>query len=425
MKKLLSLLLVLALIHCCALAEIEYITNVVVSARPLDGSTPEPTATSVPTEAPTSVPTLVPMPEPTATPTPEPTASSTPAPTATPTPEPTATPTPEPTNAPTPEPTPRAYDGEYEIEVDIASQIVTVYRAGSRSGGSIARQMICSSGADHSTPLGTFVMPEIQKEDEREEWYYIARYELYVQYATRIVDDILFHSLPSAQKNVSPTEDSLEGLGMPVSHGCIRLRPADARWIAENCPPGTQVHIYDDGEVEETLRALLMKSSFSADAMGYVEFLNGKMLYSISSELPQVATLQDRLNELGYAIEETDGCFGAQTHASVVKWQLRNGYAANGEMTEAQLNALIAPQPTETPVPTANPTASASSGKQSGRVQVDTALILRSAPSSQSQKLDSLPNGTQVSILEETRGWYKVEVNGKTGYVGRNYIRFE
>lgn len=417
MKKLLSLLLTLALIHCCALAEMEYITNVVVSARPLDGSTPEPTATSAPTEAPTSVPTLVPTPEPTASPTPVPTATSTP--------EPTATPTPEPTNAPTPEPTPRAYDGEYEIEVDIANQIVTVYRAGSRSGGSIARQMICSSGADHSTPLGTFVMPETQKEDEREQWYYIARYELYVQYAARIVDDILFHSLPSVQKNESPTVDSLEGLGAPVSHGCIRLRPADARWIAENCPPGTQVHIYDDGEAEETLRALLLKSSFSADTMGYVEFLNGKMLYSISSDLPQVETLQARLNELGYAIDETDGCFGAQTHAAVVKWQLCNGYAANGEMTEAQLDALIAPQPTATPVPTAEPAAGASSIGKNARVQVDTALILRSAPSSQSQKLDSLPNGTQVSILEETRGWYKVEVNGKIGYVGRNYVRFE
>lgn len=411
MKKLLSLLLALVLIHCCALAEMEYITNVVVSARPLDGSTP------ALTETPTSVPTPVPTPEPTASPTPEPTA--------TPTPEPTATPTPEPTNAPTPEPTPRAYDGEYEIEVDIANQIVTVYRAGNRSGGSIARQMICSSGAGDSTPPGTFVMPEIQKEDEREEWYYIARYELYVQYAARIVDDILFHSLPSVQKDESPTADSLEGLGTPVSHGCIRLRPADARWIAENCPPGTQVHIYDDGEAEETLRALLLKSSFSADAMGYVEFLNGKMLYSISSNLPQVETLQARLNELGYAIDETDGYFGAQTHAAVVKWQLRNGYAANGEMTQAQLDALIAPKPTATPVPTAEPAADASSGGKNARVQVDTALILRSTPSSQSQKLDSLPNGTHVSILEETRGWYKVEVNGKIGYVGRDYIRFE
>lgn len=430
MKKILAMLLALVLFGCCAQAEIEYITDIVVSARPLDGSTP------APSEAPaaTSESTVTVSTEPTSTPTPvfsaTPKITNAPSsePTSTPTPEPTSTP--EPTNAPTPAPTPKGYEGAYEIEVDLFNQIVTVYRAGSRSAGSIARQMICSSGEDNTTPLGTFTMPELQKEDEREEWYYIGKYQLYVQYATRIVDDILFHSLPYVQKDESPTVDSVEGLGKAVSHGCIRLRPSDARWIAQNCPAGTQVHIFDDAEAEDTLRALLLKSSFSADEIGYVEFLNGGKLLSISSKLPEVEALQARLIELGYSLHETDGLFGAETHAAVVRWQLHNGYVANGELNAAQLDALLNPQPT--PTPEAAPAAAQegqntffTGGAQSAHVQADPALILRSAPNSQSERLDRLPNGAKVEVLEAQRGWYKVSYNGKIGYVGRDYIRFD
>lgn len=422
MKRIFALLLALVFLNCCALAEVEYLTDIVVSVRPLDGSTP------APTEAPTPEPTVTP--EPTDTPTPAPTATpestNTPTPASTATPEPTNTPTLtlEPTNAPTPQPTQKSYDGAYEIEVDLFNQIVTVYRAGSRSAGSIARQMICSTGAEDATPSGTYIMPEVQKEDEREEWYYIGKYQLYVQYASRIVDDILFHSLPSEQKGENPTSDSLEGLGSPVSHGCIRLRPADARWIAENCPAGTQVHIFDDGEAEESLRALLMHSSFCADEMGYVEFLNGAMLYSLSSELPEVEKLQARLNELGYNIGETDGFFGVETQAAVISWQQINGYSATGEMNDAQLDALLNPSPT--PAPEASPTVqAASAGARIAHVQVDTALIFRSAPSAQSEALDRLPNGTTVEVLEDQGSWYKIRYNGKIGYAGRNYIRFD
>ena len=213
MKRILAMLLTLALLHCCALAELEYITDIVVYERPLDGSTPAPTVepTSTPTPLPTEAPTQ--QPSPTATATPVPTAE------------------------------PRAC--EYEIEVDLTNQIVTVYRGSGRATGDIVRQMICSSGTEDNTPRGTFIMPENQKEDEREEWYYIGKYQLYVQYASRIVGSILFHSLPSVQRNESPTADSHEALGAPASHGCIRLRPADSRWIAENCLAGTSVHIFD------------------------------------------------------------------------------------------------------------------------------------------------------------------------------------
>ncbi|WP_333859398.1 SH3 domain-containing protein [Clostridium sp.] len=59
----------------------------------------------------------------------------------------------------------------------------------------------------------------------------------------------------------------------------------------------------------------------------------------------------------------------------------------------------------------------------SGYVKLSTAsstLNLRSAP--QGNIISSLPNGTAVTILESNNGWYKVSVNGTTGYVYSNYI---
>lgn len=304
-------------------------------------------------------------------------------------------------------------DLPYEIEVDLNNQIVTVYRSGERGDEAVIRQMICSSGEEGSTPQGIFSMPEIQKVDEREAWYYIGKYRLYVQYASRIVDDILFHSLPSEQRGASPTADSVAALGTPASHGCIRLRPADSRWIALNCPTGTQVHIFSDDERRDELRELLLTSSFDAELLSYADFLNGERLFSISSNGPEVIALQSKLVEAGFALEETDGFFGAQTHAAVVEIQLADGVEPTGELTEAELTDLLERE--------IDPSIAASWGT-AARVRVKTSLILRSSPSSKSEKLDNLRDGTLVRILEESGGWYKVRAGSITGYVGRKYI---
>ena len=49
-------------------------------------------------------------------------------------------------------------------------------------------------------------------------------------------------------------KDSLETeefnkLGTAASMGCVRLPVEDAKWIFDNCPSGTTVHIYDSEEL--------------------------------------------------------------------------------------------------------------------------------------------------------------------------------
>ena len=48
------------------------------------------------------------------------------------------------------------YNMPYYIEVDVNNQIVTVYSTVSKM---VVRQMICSTGLNDATPLGTYYLP--------------------------------------------------------------------------------------------------------------------------------------------------------------------------------------------------------------------------------------------------------------------------
>lgn len=310
---------------------------------------------------------------------------------------------------------PKPYDGPYEIEVDIANQITTVYRGKGRTQNDIIRQMLCSTGVDNRTPLGTYTMPKPSKNGEREEWYFIGKYDLYVQYASRIIGAILFHSLPSVERHQSPTRDSLDEFGAKASHGCIRLRPVDSRWIAENCKPGTVVHIHDDAAVDEELRSLLRASSFTIEEMRYIDFLNGEKVYSLGSELPEVKQLQEKLCELGYELTENDGLFGARTEDAVLLWQQKYGFVADGEMNEEELELLLSQDVAQHRIEMP--------GKPAV-VDVKTTVVMRSKADSNSKKLDSLPDGMRIRVLDKKGNWYKILANGQTGYIGRNFVEF-
>ena len=163
----------------------------------------------------------------------------------------------------------------YAIEVDVTNQIVTVYRAEDVSDSGVVRQMICSTGVNECTPVGDFTLNQ-RNSAERTKWYAIPTYDCYVQYVTRILDGYLFHSLPYFEEDEATLDtDAAALLGTPASHGCIRLRPEDAKWIAKNCPNGTPCHIYHSDAVDEGLRGLLLMQSYTEDGewASYAEFL--------------------------------------------------------------------------------------------------------------------------------------------------------
>ncbi len=233
-----------------------------------------------------------------------------------------------------------SYNMPYYIEVDIANQIVTVYNT---SDGSVARQMLTSSGMNNSTPLGTFYLMEKGRASERGEWTWFQQYHCFVKYATRIYKGYMFHSLPFEKKDESTMlADAVAEFGTPTSHGCMRLRVDDARFIAKQCQVGTLVRIFDDAEPDEELRQLLLVSSYTGeDGMSYQEFLGySEDSLSRGTAGAEVSDLQYRLADLGYFEGEPNGRYDTATTAAVKRLQRDLGVSQNG-ISSAELLEVI------------------------------------------------------------------------------------
>ena len=127
----------------------------------------------------------------------------------------------------------------YYIRINRLLNNVTIYTLDTNGEYTIPyKAMVCSTGP--ATPLGIY--------NTTINYRWRALYGgVYGQYATRIVNDILFHSVPYYSQNLNDLEyEEYNKLGTSASMGCIRLCVEDAKWIFDNCPIGTAVELYDD-----------------------------------------------------------------------------------------------------------------------------------------------------------------------------------
>ena len=142
----------------------------------------------------------------------------------------------------------------YVINVNLGYNRVTVYSRGEKlNNGADPKDphddeydlipeisFICSPGLDATTPTGTYYL------QNRTTWCLMI-HDVYTQYATRIVDDVMFHSIPYLSEDPSDLATSdYNILGQDASAACIRLNVRDAAWIFNNCPEGTEVNIFYD-----------------------------------------------------------------------------------------------------------------------------------------------------------------------------------
>ena len=138
----------------------------------------------------------------------------------------------------------RALEGEeyvfpYKLVVDVSEQRVYVGKwNGSKYQGPI-HTFTCATGKkDTPTPIGTYQAGG----KTGNEWYYFKDFGCWAKWAYQIVGGILFHSNTVSEKGKKPHNG---GLGHRASHGCIRMRVEDAKWIYDNCPEGTTVVVQE------------------------------------------------------------------------------------------------------------------------------------------------------------------------------------
>lgn len=121
----------------------------------------------------------------------------------------------------------------YLIYVNLQNQTTEVFK-GSKGNWNLVYSFISSTGkSDTPTPRGVY------KVTGRGSWFFSEQFQQGARWYVQFWGDYLFHSLPmDRNKNVvDPT------LGTPASHGCVRLKVDESKWLYDNIPNGATVFI--------------------------------------------------------------------------------------------------------------------------------------------------------------------------------------
>ncbi|KAJ49003.1 lipoprotein-anchoring transpeptidase ErfK/SrfK [Clostridium tetanomorphum] len=119
----------------------------------------------------------------------------------------------------------------YSIIVDISDQKVYIYKY-----GKLVQKFICSTGMDATpTPTGTYLIGGRGPSFGQEKGYICYNF-------VRINHDYLFHSVLHYLDG-SIIQSEYNKLGRKASHGCIRLKDENIKWIYNNIPRNTLVVI--------------------------------------------------------------------------------------------------------------------------------------------------------------------------------------
>ena len=129
----------------------------------------------------------------------------------------------------------------YYVKVNYGANVVTVYTTDENNNYTVpVKSMVCSTGT--ATPRsGKY------QSGYKARWIKLFG-NVHGQYSTRIVGNILFHSVPYLRYGDPASLEYWEydKLGTTASAGCVRLSVLDAKWIYDNIGSGTIVEFYSD-----------------------------------------------------------------------------------------------------------------------------------------------------------------------------------
>ncbi len=121
----------------------------------------------------------------------------------------------------------------FRIEVNLSLQKVFIFYK-----DNVIKEMICSGGIEEKpTPPGEFTTTQ------KSYYFWNDKYKMGAYYWVRFYSDYLFHSVPYDEDG-QMIQEEYDKLGTPASHGCIRLKLEEAKWLYEMLPLGAKVRIY-------------------------------------------------------------------------------------------------------------------------------------------------------------------------------------
>lgn len=124
----------------------------------------------------------------------------------------------------------------YTLDVNITTQKMKVSKK-----DKLIKEMSCSTGIignpDTETPLGTFYL------QSKGEYFFSNKYQEGGRYYIKFFSNYLIHSIPVDKKG-NIIEEEKDKIGIPVSHGCIRISMKDSKWVYDNVPQESKIMIH-------------------------------------------------------------------------------------------------------------------------------------------------------------------------------------
>lgn len=146
----------------------------------------------------------------------------------------------------------------YLISINKQMNTITIYGKNEEGEYKVpVKAFICSTG--WATPLGDFTI-QIQYR-----WKELMN-DCWGQYSSRVTwDGIIIHSVwyyggPYADRQNSY---KFNALGTTNSNGCINLAVQDCKWIYDNCPVGSPIHIYNSSNPGPLGKPEMLKVPYS------------------------------------------------------------------------------------------------------------------------------------------------------------------
>ncbi len=165
----------------------------------------------------------------------------------------------------------------YYIKVNKTCNVVTVYTKDSSGNYTVPyKAMLCSTGT-YTPPTNkkaVYKKAIYPKEDWHKRWGTLQGHNghtyVYGQYASGIVDNILFHSVTYTSTSPNTLEwEEFNKLGTSASAGCVRLCVRDVKWIYDNVPANTLVEFYEDSNPGPLGKPTLPKISGDSPNRGW------------------------------------------------------------------------------------------------------------------------------------------------------------
>ena len=137
---------------------------------------------------------------------------------------------------------------------------------------------------------------------------------------------------------------SVNKLGRPASHGCIRMTLQDAKWIYDNLGAGVEVWIHEDAPLDPELKYANRPGPFDSKAKIHLAtpeptpapYYDGSRPpaeprnMKVGVEGEDVYWLQMKLKELGFYTGTVTGQYREGTKAAVKAYQIATtGYSGN------------------------------------------------------------------------------------------------